>query len=319
MRIIYMGTPEFARWPLVHLCESRHQMLAVVTGPDKLAGRGHKLNQTPVKQEALARGIPVLTPSLLKDDRLAESLRQLSPDLFVIIAFRILPTRLFTIPRLGSINIHGSLLPKYRGAAPINWALINGEVETGLSSFFLKREVDTGNVIMQVTTAIADDDTYDSLASKMSRMAGPFLMETLDAIEAGRADGIPQDDALATAAPKLTPFNSMIDWGFPSVHLRNFVRGLCSKPGAYSYFRGKRIKILGCAVADEAAQSGIRPGTVLQDKRRLMVACGPGAVEITRIVPEGKAEMTGAAFVNGFKPLTEEVFGEIPQGIKEFE
>ncbi len=319
MRIVYMGTPEFARLPLVPLAESRHSVLAVVTGPDKYAGRGHRLVQTPVKQEALARGIPVMTPSSLKDESLAESLRLLAPDLFVVIAFRILPARLFSIPKLGSINIHGSLLPKYRGAAPINWALINGEVETGLSSFFLKREVDTGNVILQVKTSIADDDTYDSLSEKMSRMAGPFLIDTLDAIEAGRADGIPQDDALATSAPKLTPFNSMIDWGFPAVNLRNFVRGLCSKPGAYSFFRGMRIKILGCEIANEVAEPGIRPGTVLRDKRRLIVACGPGAVEITRIVPQGKAEMSGAAFVNGFKPLSEEVFGEIPQGIKEFE
>lgn len=314
-----MGTPEFARLPLAHLCESRHTVLAVVTGPDKTAGRGHKLIQTPVKQEATQRGIPVLTPLSLKEEGLADVLRQFEADLFVVIAFRILPARLFAIPRLGSINIHGSLLPRYRGAAPINWALINGDTETGLSSFFLKREVDTGNLIGQVKTAIADDDTYDSLAGKMSAMAGPFLLETLDAIEAGRTDGIPQNDAEATTAPKLTPFNSMIDWGFPSVHIRNFVRGLCSKPTAYSYFRGKRIKILECVRADELAQPGLRPGTVLQDKRRLVVACGPGAVEITRIVPEGKAEMPGAAFVNGFKPLTDEVFGEIPQGVKEHE
>ncbi len=314
-----MGTPEFARLPLAHLCESRHSVLAVVTGPDKVAGRGHKLIQTPVKQEAESRGIPVLTPASLKEPGLTDALRQYDADLFVVIAFRILPIKLFTIPRLGSINIHGSLLPKYRGAAPINWALINGETETGLSSFFLKREVDTGNVIGQVKTSIAEDDTYDSLAEKMSAMAGPFLLETLDAIEAGKTDGIPQKDAEATAAPKLTPFNSMIDWGFPSVNIRNFVRGLCSKPTAYSYFRGKRIKILACERADDMAQPGLRPGTVLQDKRRLIVACGPGAVEITRIVPEGKAEMSGAAFVNGFKPLTTELFGEIPRGVKEYE
>ncbi len=314
-----MGTPEFARLPLAHLCESRHSVLAVVTGPDKVAGRGHKLIQTPVKQEAESRGIPVLTPASLKEPGLDDALRQFNADLFVVIAFRILPARLFTIPRLGSINIHGSLLPRYRGAAPINWALINGETETGLSSFFLKREVDTGNVIGQVKCAIADDDTYDSLAEKMSAMAGPFLLDTLDAIEAGKTDGMPQNDAKATAAPKLTPFNSMIDWGFPSVNIRNFVRGLCSKPAAYSYFRGKRIKILACERADDMAQPGLRPGTVLQDKRRLLVACGPGAVDITRIVPEGKAEMSGAAFVNGFKPLTTELFGEIPRGVKEHE
>lgn len=314
-----MGTPEFARAPLIHLGESAHEVLAVVTGPDKVAGRGHKLIQTPVRQEADRRGLKVFTPLSLKDDDLAESLRQLDPDLFVVIAFRVLPAKLFTLPRLGSINIHASLLPKYRGAAPINWALIHGDSETGLSSFFLQKTVDTGNLILQERAPITPDDTYDTLARRLSQLAGPFAVQTLDAIEAGRTEGIPQDDRQASAAPKITPFNSMIDWGFPSAMVRNFVRGLSSKPGAYTYFRGKRTKILGCELADQAAQVSVRPGTVLPDKRRLLIQCGPGAVEVTRVVPEGKAEMTGSAFINGFRPHADEVLGEIPMGVKENE
>ncbi len=314
-----MGTPEFARRPLVALCESRHEVLAVVTGPDKVAGRGHKLIQTPVKQEATARGLTVLTPSSLKDDRLAEDLRVLSPDLFVVIAFRILPAKLFTLPRLGSINIHASLLPKYRGAAPINWALIHGDSETGLTSFFLQREVDTGNLILQEKAAISEEDNYDSLALRLSEMAGPFLLRTLDAIESGQTAGKPQDDYEASQAPKLTPFNSLIDFGFPARLVRNFVRGLSAKPGAYTYFRGKRTKIFGCDIADENSKAAFRPGTVIPDKRRLLIQCGQGVIEATRIVPEGKSEMSGAAFVNGFRPQPDEVFGEIPTGVKETE
>ncbi len=309
-----MGTPEFARPPLVALCESRHDLLAVVTGPDKLAGRGHKVIQTPVRQEADRRGLKVFTPSKLRDESLRDSLAQLGADLFVVIAFRILPETLYTLPRLGSINVHGSLLPAYRGAAPINWAIINGETETGLTSFFLKKDVDTGDMILQEKTTIHPDDTYDSLSAKMSQMAGEFLLRSLDLIEQGSNSNVPQDDRKASFAPKLAPFNSMIDWGFPAENVRNFVRGLCGKPGAYTYFRGKRMKVLDCRIAEAVTIPGGRPGTVIPDKRRLLVQCGGSAVELTCVVPEGKGEMNGTAFLNGYRPRPDEVIGDLSMG-----
>jgi len=312
-----MGTPEFARRPLAHLCDSRHEVLAVVTGPDKIAGRGHQLIQTPVRREAEKRSIPVLMPASLKSESLYENLRRLEADLFVVIAFRILPERLFSLPKRGAINIHASLLPKYRGAAPINWALINGEIETGLTSFFLKQEVDTGNMIAQEKIAIAPDDTYDTLAAKLSTLAGPFLLNSLDLIEQGGQRGIPQDNLNASPAPKLTPENTMIDFGFPAANVRNFVRGLSSKPAAHTTFRGDKLKLLGCELADGPGESGLRPGSIIPDRRRLLVQCRDSVVQLTRVVPAGKAEMDGTAFMNGFRPNPHELLGDIITGGKE--
>lgn len=316
MNVVYMGTPAFARVPLVHLCESTHRVLAVVTGQDKAIGRGRKILPTPVKAEAEARGIPVFTPKTLKSKQLREDLAALEADLFVVIAFRILPETLFTVPKIGSINIHGSLLPKYRGAAPINWALINGETETGLSAFFLKKTVDTGDVINQHRLPIRPDDTFDSLYQRLAEAAGPFLIETLDRIEAGDVTPVPQTDAAASAAPKLTPEDGLIDFGFPAVKVVNFIRGLSSKPGAYTWFRGKTVKILGARLCEEPVESpadqdkSIRPGTILTDRKRLLVACARSAVEITRLVPAGKKEMDGQSFINGMRPEAGEVMGD---------
>ncbi len=305
-----MGTPDFARRPLTHLAESHHDILAVVTGRDKPAGRGRKLLSTPVNTEARRLGVPVFTPASLKSRELHESLAALSPDLFVVIAFRILPESLFSLPRLGSVNIHGSLLPKYRGAAPINWALINGERETGLSCFFLKREVDTGDVIARTRTGILESDTFDSLYARMSEMAGPFLLDTLALIEKGEARPVPQDDTEASGAPKLTPQDAFIDFGFPARNVRNFIRGLSSRPGAWSTFRGRTAKILMGELVSVEPPPGSRPGAVIPDRKRLLVACAGSTIEITRIVPDGKKPMDGLSFVNGFRPEPGELFGQ---------
>ena len=312
-----MGTPEFARRPLAQLCDSYHEVLAVVTGPDKVAGRGHKLIQTPVRQEAERRGLPVLMPASLKSEALYEALNRLEADLFVVIAFRILPEKLFILPKRGAINIHASLLPHYRGAAPINWALINGDTETGLTSFFLKREVDTGDTIAQEKLPISPDDSYDSLAGKLSELAGPFLIRTLDLIEQGDRKPVPQDNRQVSQAPKLTPENTMIDFGFPAPLVRNFVRGLSSKPAAYTSFRGAKIKVLACEVAEGIGEQGLRPGSIIPDKKRLLVQCRDSIVQLTRIVPSGKSEMDGLAFLNGIRPEPHELLGAIASGVKE--
>ncbi len=312
-----MGTPEFARVPLVTLLSSRHQVLAVVTGADKQIGRGRKLLPTPVKQEAEKHGLTVLSPLSLKSEDLYQSLATYQADLFVVVAFRILPERLFSLPRLGSINIHGSLLPKYRGAAPINWALINGERETGLSAFFLKREVDTGDVILQEKTEIDPEENFDTLYARLAGMAGPFLLKALDLIESGGYRAVPQDNSLAGVAPKITPFNAMIDFGFPAENVRNFVRGLATRPGAYTYFRGKRMKVLASRVAEINGDIHARPGTILPDRKRLLVQCAHSVLELVTVVPEGKGEMDGVSFINGFRLRPGEVLGEVLQGVKE--
>jgi methionyl-tRNA formyltransferase len=305
-----MGTPEFARRILAHLCDSgRHHVLAVVTGPEKNFGRGRKLLRTACHEEALKRNLPVLTPSSLKDPKLKEDLAKLEADLFVVAAFRILPPSLYNLPKQGSINIHASLLPAYRGAAPINWAIVSGETETGLTSFFLKEAVDTGDMIMQTKLPIHEDDTYDSLHDRLADLGGPFLLETLDLIERGKTKPVVQDEGKASRAPKISPFDALIDWGFPARHVRNFVRGMATKPGAYTYFRGGRLKVHGCLISQETAEP-LRPGTILADKKRLLIQCDRSVVELTKVVPEGRGEIDGRSFINGFHPQPNEVLGE---------
>jgi len=312
-----MGTPEFARVALASLCESKHEVLAVVTGRDQRTGRGRKLRPTVCRLEAERRGLPVLMPDSLRDEELYESLEALQADVFVVCAFRILPRCLFSLPAHGSVNIHASLLPRYRGAAPINWALVNGEKETGLTAFFLREAVDAGDAIVQQTVAIDENDTYDTLSARLSELAGPFLLKTLDMIESGNFTPQPQDESQASRAPKIGPVDAMIDFGFPARNVRNFVRGMATKPGAYTFFRGKKLKVHACAARDASSSPEARPGTILTVDRHLVVQCDRSAVELLRIVPEGGKEMDGLAFVNGYRPRPGEILGEIPHGVKE--
>jgi methionyl-tRNA formyltransferase len=315
MRIVFMGTPVFARRPLEYLQNnSRHEITAVVTGPDKPAGRGLKLIPTAVKSAAAELGLPVYTPEKLKDESFIRKMKEIEADLFVVVAFRILPGELFIIPRYGSINLHGSLLPKYRGAAPINWAIINGETETGLTAFFLKKKVDTGDIIYQEKVEIGPEETFDELYLRMSDMAGPVIEKTLDLIETGNVQPIAQDESLASPAPKITPFGCMIDWGFPSRNVVNFVRGLSSVPGAYTYFRKKKMKILRARMADSFSAEKPRPGQIIKDKHKLLVASADGIIEILELLPEGKSKMSGSHFLRGYRPQGDDILGERSKG-----
>ena len=312
-----MGTPRFACKPLACLAESHHELLAIVTGPDEPLPRGSKTCPTPVCQEALDRGLMVFKPRSLKDKKLFYLLKELEPDLFVVVAFKILPRKLFTLPRLGSINVHGSLLPKYRGAAPINWALINGEKETGLTSFILNEKVDTGNIILQEKITIDKNDTFDSLYARMSERCGPFLLKTLERLGDKNFEPLVQDHSLSSPAPKITSENAMIDFGFPARNVVNFVRGLSSVPGAYTFFRGKRVKILGCSFVDEDSveetKSPARPGTIIPHKKKLLIQCAGSVIEVSKIMPQGKNVIDGSSFINGYRPMKGEWFGEIPK------
>jgi methionyl-tRNA formyltransferase len=313
MKIVYMGTPAFACPPLKALQESRHDIALVVTGVNKRSGRGKKEKATEIAKLAEQLYLPVIKPSSLKDDELYDTIKQLQPDLIVVVAFRILPKKLFSLPKFGSINIHGSLLPKYRGAAPINWALINGEKETGLSAFYLKQKVDTGDIISQVRISINDKDNFDSLYNRLSETAAPFLLETIEQIESGATNPIIQDESLVSNAPKITPFDALIDFGFPSVNVWNFVRGMSSRPGAYTFFRNKKLKILSCEPVIDYQETGTRPGTIVNIKKKLIVQCADSAVEMKQLIPDGKNEMDGISFINGFRPEEGEVMGELPK------
>ncbi len=309
-----MGTPAFACPALKALHKSRHKILAVVTGLNKQIGRGRKVVPTEVASLAEQLQLNIIKPKSLKDEDLYEQIKSLSPDLIVVIAFRILPKRLFSIPKFGAINIHGSILPKYRGAAPINWALINGEKETGLSAFYLKQKVDTGDIILNEKITIDANDTFDSLYSRLSELSADFLLKTIDAIESGNVTPITQIESSASSAPKITPFDALIDFGFPAENVVNFVRGMSSTPGAYSFYKEKKIKILECEKVPEYQESDIRPGTIIRNKKKLQVQCANSAIEIKKILPEGKKIMDGVSFLNGFKPEIGEIIGELHQG-----
>ena len=254
--------------------------------------------------------MPILAPVSLKDTALHEQIGSLEPDLIVVVAFRILPPELYSLPGHGAINIHGSLLPKYRGAAPINWALINGEKETGLSSFFLKKQVDTGGVLAQERVTIDSDENFDSLYDRLSNLAGPFLLRSLDLIESGDFKAVPQNDDEATPAPKILGDDAMIDFGLPAARVKDFVRGLSTRPGAYTFFRGKKTKLLTARVCD-SDDNTLAPGAVIGDRKGLLIQCADSAVEVLTILPEGKKPMDGISFKNGFRPQTGEIFGKI--------
>ncbi len=312
MKIVFMGTPEFARRPLEYLYSGKkHEILAVVTGPDKKSGRGLKLVPTPVKSASQKLGIPVLTPTSLKDEPFINEIKEFNADIFVVVAFKILPEKLFTIPKFGSINLHGSLLPKYRGAAPINWALINGETETGLSTFYLKRKVDTGNIIYQKKIAIEPEDNFDTLYQRMSKEAGPAIDLTLDLIENDYVKmTMFQDEALATPAPKINPHDTNINWDNDSEKVVNFIRGMSSIPCARTFLRGKIIKIYKGKVAEIQTVTETQPGHIIKDKHKLLVSTAKGVVEITELQPEGKAKMSGDQFLQGYQPREKEFLGD---------
>ncbi|UCD16705.1 MAG: methionyl-tRNA formyltransferase, partial [Candidatus Zixiibacteriota bacterium] len=235
-------------------------------------------------------------------------------DIFVVVAFRILPERIFAIPPYGSINLHGSLLPKYRGAAPIQWALINGEQETGLTTFSLKKKIDAGDIIYQEKIAIDPEETYDDLAERMSGAAGRVIEKTLDLIESGDIAPVAQDDSLAMPAPKINPADCRIDWSRDHLALVNFIRGLSSIPGAFTTFRGKKLKILRARRLMPAPDCDLEPGSILPDSRRLLIAGRGGAIEVLELIPEGKKKMTGDAFLRGYRPKESEILGDEPKG-----
>lgn len=299
MKIVFMGTPDFAIPSLKILIENNHQILAVVTTPDKERGRGQKVTFTAVKQFALGNNIPVFQPEKLKGNQeFVEQMKLLNPDLFVIVAFRVLPKEVFEIPKFGSFNLHGSYLPKYRGAAPIQWALINGDEETGLTTFKLAEKVDTGNIYLQEKVKINPDDNFETLHDRMSLIGAELVLKTVKMIENGNAELIQQDDSLASPAPKITKEICKIDWNKSAVEIHNLVRGLSPYPAAYFLINNKVIKIYKSEVVKNLT---LKPGDIYQTKTELIVGCGKGALRILKIQQEGKKQMNTEEFLRGFR------------------
>jgi methionyl-tRNA formyltransferase len=295
-RIVFMGTAEFALPALDLLVASGYEIPAVVTAPDKPRGRGQAMLPTPVKRRALAGDLPLLQPDTLKDPAFAEAVRALAPDLAVIVAFRILPREVFTIPRCGSMNLHASLLPRYRGAAPINRSLMNGDTETGVTTFLLDEHVDTGGILLQARAPIRDDDDAGSLHDRLADIGAEIVLHSVRLIEQGKAVPQPQNDALASPAPKIFKEDCRIAWNRPAQQVRNQIRGLSPSPAAFTTHNGNTIKIFKASVIHGTR----KPGDAGAGHDFLHVGTAEGVLSIEEVQLEGRKRMGIAEFLRGY-------------------
>lgn len=297
MNIVFMGTPDFAIPSLRILIENDHNITTVVTTPDKERGRGQKITYTAIKEFAIQRNIPILQPEKLREEGFISQLKKLNADLFVVVAFRILPREIFSIPSKGTFNLHGSLLPRYRGAAPIQWSLINGENETGVTTFFLDDKVDTGRIIVQRKIMIEDEDDFGSLHDKLSELGSKVVLETVNLIEEETVELKKQDDALASPAPKITKEIAEINWTLPAIRIHNLVRGLSPYPAAFFDHKEKLIKVFKTKINSEEK---LMPGTIRETDARLIIGCGDLSLEILELQLEGKKRLKAEEFLRGF-------------------
>jgi methionyl-tRNA formyltransferase len=297
MRLLFMGTPEFAVPSLNALIDAGYPPVAVATGPDRPRGRGQKMTPTPVKRAAQQAEIgSILQPNSVKDPSFAEDVAATAPDVIVVVAFKILPPAVFTKAKRGAFNLHGSLLPKYRGAAPINRAVMDGATETGVTTFFLKEKVDTGDIILKKRMPIGPNETAGEVHDRMKHLGAEAVVETVQQIDAGTVTTIPQDDAAATPAPKIHTEECEIPWARSSADVHNHIRGLSPYPGAWTMHDGDRLKIYRSLRAKGAGT----PGSVIEAQDRLVIACGEGAVEVVTIQQPGRSRLDASDFLNGY-------------------
>lgn len=300
LRIVFMGTPEFAVPSLDILVRGGYNMVGVITAPDKPSGRGLQLNASPVKQYAVSKGLKVLQPEKLKDPVFLEELKELKADVQVIVAFRMLPEAVWTIPPKGTFNLHASLLPQYRGAAPINWAIINGETETGVSTFFLQHEIDTGDVIFQEKEPIHPEDNIGTLYERMMQKGASLVLKTIQAIETGTVQPFAQiNSGESKPAPKIFKEDCKIVWGKTVKEVHNLVRGLSPYPSAFCTLNGKNCKVFATKLPTEHLEPSSPFKT--DGKTYLSIACANGYLDIIELQLEGKKKMTIEEFLMGTK------------------
>lgn len=306
LKIVFFGTPEFAVESLDALLTDGFNVVGVVTMPDKAAGRGHKLYQSDVKRYALEHDLFLLQPEKLKSEEFLTALRSLDADLFIVIAFRMLPREVWQMPRLGTFNLHASLLPKYRGAAPINRAVMNGDTETGVTTFFLKHEIDTGDMIMQRKIDILPEDNVGDVHDRLMHLGAEMVVETVNAIVDGTLTTTPQPEGEFTPAPKIFKEDCRIVWDRSAAEIHNHVRGLSPYPAAWTVIveaggRPLESKIFETRLTEEPA--GDTPtGTLKKEGKRLFAACSDRWIEIVSLQPAGKKRMTADAFLLGYHP-----------------
>jgi len=312
LRIIFMGTPGFAVESLKALVENHYNIVAVITAPDKPAGRGQRLAESAVKQYAVSVNLPVLQPERLKNPDFIQELKSFEADLQIVVAFRMLPEVVWNMPPMGTFNLHASLLPQYRGAAPLNWAIINGEKETGVTTFLLSHEIDTGKVLFREKTAIGDHETVGDLHDRLMKTGAELVLKTVDALASGQINPIPQDELLSGIhelkhAPKLFRDDMRINWKLPAEKIRNLIRGLSPYPAAWSVIEnmGKEQSIeMKIFYAELSEPTSEPPGTIRSDgKSWLKVACSDNWLAITDLQLSGKKRMKTDEFLRGFQHI----------------
>ena len=311
LRIVYMGTPDFAVESLKALVEGGYNVVGVITMPDKPAGRGHKLQMSAVKTYALSQSLPILQPEKLKDEEFLAKLKEWNADLQIVVAFRMLPEVVWNMPKLGTFNLHASLLPQYRGAAPINWAVINGEKETGATTFFLTHEIDTGRIILQEKISIGNDENVGSVHDRLMSMGGTLVTKTVDAIIEGKVEAKEQenffnDPTELKAAPKIFKDTCKIDWDNSSISIYNLIRGMSPYPAAWSELKNNEdklaVKIYEAEIVDQTPSTA--PGSIKTDYKTFIdVATADGYIRINSLQIAGKKRMDTTSLLNGFKLL----------------
>ena len=303
LKVVFLGTPDFAVASMKAIHESDHELIGAITMPDKPAGRGKKLQSSPVKNYAVEQNIPLLQPSSLKDEAFLTELQSWGADIFIVVAFRMLPEAVWNMPEMGTVNLHGSLLPDYRGAAPINWAVMNGDEETGVSTFQLKHKIDTGDILLQESTPITDDDNVGTVHDRLMNIGANLIVSTLNQLSEGSVKPIPQEsfsEGPYREAPKLFKPDCLIDWNKDQEDIFNHIRGLSPYPAAYTVLVNgedkKNMKIYKTAKSDKA----LKPGQILVETKQVFVGTKSSALELMEVQLAGKKRMPVKDLLNGF-------------------
>jgi methionyl-tRNA formyltransferase len=306
LRTVYLGTPQFAVPTLEAMVAAGHEVLSVYTQPDRPKGRGQSLAMSPVKEAALRLGLPVEQPERIRKDNSADRLREMAPDVMVVVGYgQIIPQNIIDIPRFGIINVHGSLLPRYRGAGPIQWAIANGEAVTGVTTMRIDAGLDTGDMLLKAETPISPEETAVELGERLSHLGATLLVKTLETPD---MPGTPQDNALATHAPILTRQDGAIDWNWPAALIHNRTRGFYPWPGTSTIFRDQPLRLWKTRVVAETTST--EPGRILGNKGPVLVACGQGTViELIEVQQEGRKRVSGTDFRNGLRIVENEILG----------
>ncbi|CAM1346763.1 methionyl-tRNA formyltransferase [Tenacibaculum crassostreae] len=303
LRIVFMGTPDFASTILQHLVENNYNVVGVITAADKPAGRGRKLNESAVKKYALSQNLPILQPKNLKSEEFQEELQQWNANLQIVVAFRMLPKSVWAMPKYGTFNLHASLLPEYRGAAPINWAIINGETKTGVTTFFIDDKIDTGEIILQNEVIIKEDEIVGELHDKLMHLGANLVAETVDLISKGDVTTTKQPELEEKSAPKLYPHNCKIDWSKPLNDIYNHIRGLNPYPAAWTTIINGEEEVSAkiYTVSKEFTEHNLEIGSIITSKKELKVAVTDGYLNIHQIKISGKKLMDAQSLLNGYQ------------------